>query len=43
MDDVKGKLDSGFYSADAVMDFVADRLLAVYTPDEEGGETLDLN
>jgi hypothetical protein len=43
MNDVKGKLESGFYSADAVMDFVADRLLAVYTPDEEGGEAVDIN
>ncbi len=37
MHEVKGKLDSGFYSADAVMDFVADRLLQIYTPEEEGG------
>ncbi len=43
MNDVKGKLDSGFYSADAVMDFVADRLLAVYAPDEEGGEAVEVN
>ncbi|MBL7033873.1 MAG: flagellar biosynthesis anti-sigma factor FlgM [Candidatus Delongbacteria bacterium] len=40
MHDVKSKLESGFYTADAVMDFVADRLLQVYAADDEGGETV---
>ena len=43
MNDVKNRLNSGFYSADSVMDFVADRLLAVYAPDEDGGETVEVN